>query len=139
MSIRRASGQLGLPKSMPLPINHIMVAGTLVSDPRPGRSPAGGSATFLQIEFPVADPENPHLLWTWAGCDVEVSEALAQKHGILELQGGATILAAGQLGDRWAINDGRTGKRAVIVAVLIHPGLPPEDDRVAVPARQPES
>jgi hypothetical protein len=53
-------------------------------------------------------------------------DALADRHGIRELQGGAPILAAGQLSERWAISDGRTSKRAVIVAALVHPGRPPE-------------
>ena len=41
-------------------------------------------------------------------------------------QGGAPILAAGQLSERWMIEDGRSGKRGVIVAALVHPGTPPD-------------
>lgn len=40
------------------------------------------------------------------------------------LEGGAPILAAGQLSERWVISDGRTSKRAAIVAALVHPWLP---------------
>lgn len=93
----------------------------------------------MRIEFPVADPEHPDLLLTWASCDVEVSEALLDQHGLAELQGGAQVLVAGQLSERWSIADGRTSKRAVIVAALLQPGSPPELDELVVPGCSPAS
>jgi hypothetical protein len=126
-----------LPESKPPGLNHAVVTGTLIDDPRPGRNPVGEPVTFLRVEFPVADPEHPQLLWTWASCDVEVSEELAEQHGIRKLQGGASVLVAGQLSERWMISDGRTSKRGVIVVALIHPGPPPESDELIVPACPP--
>lgn len=128
-----------LPESRPPGLNYSIVNGTLVDDPRPGRDPVGQPATFLRIEFPVADPEHPDLLWTWASCDVEVSEAVFDEHSLGELQGGAQVFVAGQLSERWIISDRRTSKRAVIVAALLQPGSPPEPDDLVVPGCPPAS
>lgn len=136
---RRSRRQRRFPESKPPGINYSIVTGTLIDDPRWGRNPVGESVTFLRVEFPVADPEHPEMLWTWASCDVEVSEALVEQHGISELQGGASILVAGQLSERWMISDGRTSKRGVIVAALIHPGPPPESDELIVPVCAPKA
>lgn len=89
--------------------------------------------TLLRVEFPVSDPECPQTLWTWASCEVEVPAVLVDRHGIGELEGGAAILVAGQLSERWAISGGRSGRRAAIVAALVHPGQPPSDDELLVP------
>lgn len=126
-----------LPGSRPPGLNHAILTGTLVDDPRPGRSPVGGPVTLLRIEFPVADPEHPQMLWTWASCEVEVPEALVAKHGVGELQGGASLLVAGRISERWMISGRRTAKRGVIVAALIHPGPPPEADELIVPGCPP--
>jgi hypothetical protein len=134
---RRSQSRLRLPESKPPGLNHSVVTGTLIDDPRPGRNPVGEPVTFLRVEFPVADPEHSQMLWTWASCDVEVSEALAEQHRIRDLQGGASVLVAGQLSERWMISDGRTSKRGVIVAALVHPGPPPESDELIVPACPP--
>lgn len=114
--------RLRLPESNPPGVNHSILTGTLVDDPRPGRNPVGEPITLLRVEFPVADPQRPRMLWTWASCEIEVSDALADRHGIGELEGGAPILVAGQLSERWAISDGRSGRRAAIVAALVHTG-----------------
>lgn len=81
------------------------------------RSPVGDPVTLLRIEFPGRRPRAP------AGV-VGVGEgrsagALAERHSIRELQGGAPILAAGQLSERWAITDGRSGKRSAGIAVWV--------------------
>jgi hypothetical protein len=126
--------RLRLPESKPPGINHSMLTGTLTCDPRPGRNPIGEPVALLRIEFPVADPERPQLLLTWASCEVEVPEALAAQHGIRELRGGSSVLVAGQLSERWAICEGQTAKRGAIVAALVHPGPPPRaDDLIAPP------
>jgi hypothetical protein len=135
---RRSRRRLRFPESTPPGLNHSILTGTLSADPKLGRSPIGDPVTLQRIEFPVADPERPQVLWTWASCEVEVPNALAERHGILELQGGASILAAGQLSERWKIAGGRTGKRGVIVAALVHPGSPPDlSDELLVPGRRP--
>lgn len=134
---RRNGYRLRLPDSDPPGLNHSVLTGTLLDDPRPGRNPIGEPVTLLRIEFPVADPERPQMLLTWASCEVEVSDALADRHGIRELQGGAPILAAGQLSERWVISDGRTSKRAAIVAALVHPGPPPSHDELLIPGGRP--
>ncbi|HET7444516.1 MAG TPA: hypothetical protein VFJ57_07655 [Solirubrobacterales bacterium] len=102
-------------------LNYAILTGTLTEDPRPGRSPVGRSVCLLRIEFPVADPEHPELLLTSAGCEIEVPDALADRHGVRDLEGGAPILAAGQLSERWAISGGRSSRRAALVAALIRP------------------
>lgn len=125
--------RLRFPESSPPGLNHSILTGTLTDHPRLGRNPVGERVTLLRVEFPVADPERPQMLWAWASCEVEVSDALADRHGIRELEGGAPILAAGQLSERWAISDGRTSKRAAIVAALVHPGPPPGYHELLIP------
>ena len=130
---RRNGHRLRLPDSKPPGLNHSVLTGTLLDDPRPGRNPIGEPVTLLRIEFPVADPGHPQMLLTWASCEVEVSAALAERHGIGELEGGAPILAAGQLSERWGSAGGRSGRRSAIVAMLVHPGPPPGHDELLVP------
>lgn len=135
---RRGRGRLRFLESTPPGLNHSILTGTLMDDPRLARSPVGDPVTLLRIEFPVADPERPQVLWAWASCEVEVPDTLAEQHGIRELQGGAPILAAGQLSERWAIADGRSGKRGVIVAALVHPGPPPDQpEELLIPGGRP--
>jgi hypothetical protein len=130
--------RLHLPESTPPWLNHSILTGTLTDAPRPSRSPVGNPITLLRVEFPVADPERPQMLLTWASCEIEVPDALAGEHGIQELQGGAPILAAGQLSERWMISDGKTCKRAAIAAALIHPGPPPDQsDQLLIPGGPP--
>ena len=113
------------PRSTPPEINHAVVTGRLSAEPQEARSPLGNRVTLLRIEFPVADPNHPETLWTWASCLVEVPADRARQE-IEELRGGASVLAAGQLSDRWMIEDGHTSRRGVIVASMVQPG-PPSD------------
>jgi hypothetical protein len=142
MSGHRAGGRNGhrlrLPESRPPGLNHSVLTGTLLDDPQPGRNPIGEPVTLLRIEFPVADPEHPRMLLTWASCEVEVSAALAERHGIGELEGGVPILAAGQLSERWVSSGGRSSKRSAMVAALIHPGPPPGHDELLIPGGRPD-
>jgi hypothetical protein len=130
---RRNGYRLRLPESKPPGLNHSILTGTLLDDPCPGRNPIGEAVTLLRIEFPVADPEHPRMLLTWASCEVEVSAALAEQHRIGELEGGAPILVAGQLSERWVSSGGRTSKRSAIVAMLVHPGPAPGHDELLIP------
>jgi hypothetical protein len=130
--------RLRFPESTPPGLNHSVITGTLISDPRLARSPVDEPIILLEVEFPVADPEHPQMLWTWAQCQIEVPDALAQQHDIRKLQCGAPLLAAGQLSNRWSVEPGRTGKRDVIVAMLVHPGPPPDQpDELFIPGRRP--
>jgi hypothetical protein len=113
------------PASTPPQINHAVLTGRLSCEPQEARSPLGGRVTLLRIEFPVADPDDPRALWTWASCLVEVAGDRARRE-TSELQGGASLLAAGQLSDRWMIEGGHTSRRGVIVATLVKAGPPPE-------------
>jgi hypothetical protein len=78
--------------------------------------------SLISVEFPVRDPEKPQELLTLARCEVEVSEALAER-SLSRLEIGAPVLAGGQLSSR------RDTSRGVIVAAIIHPGGPPDDQQ----------
>jgi hypothetical protein len=118
-------GRLLSPHSIPPEINHAVVTGRLSAEPQEARSPLGDRVTLLRIEFPVADPDHPQTLWAWASCLVEVSGDRARRE-IEQLHGGASVLAAGQLSERWMIEGGHTSRRGVIVATLVKAGPPTE-------------
>jgi hypothetical protein len=134
---RRNGCRLRLPEPNPPGLNHSILTGTLLDAPRPGRNPIGEPVTLVTVEFPVADPEHPRTLLTWASCEIEVSAALAERYGIRGLEGGTPILAAGQLSERWVSSGGRSSKRSAIVAMLIHPG-PPDHDELLIPGGTPD-
>jgi hypothetical protein len=71
----------------------------------------------------VADPDRPQALWTWASSLVEVPVGRCRPD-VEELRGGASVLAAGQLSDRWMIEGGHTSRCGVIVATLVKSGSP---------------
>jgi len=129
--------RLRFPESTPPGLNHSIVTGTLIDDPRLARSPTDDPIVLLEVEFPVADPEQPQLLWTWASCQIEVPDALADRHAIRTLRRGDSILAAGQLSNRWTTEPGYTGKRDAIVAALVHAGLPPDAEELFIPGDEP--
>jgi len=114
------------PKSIPPEINHSVLTGRLSTEPQEVRSPLGDRVTLLRVEFPVADPDHPQTLWSWASCLVEVSGDRARRD-LEELHGGASVLAAGQLSERWMIEEGHTSRRGVIVATLLKSGSPPPE------------
>jgi hypothetical protein len=119
------------PASTPPQINHAVLTGRLSAEPQEARSPLGERVTLLRIEFPVADPDHPQGLWTWASCLVEVP-ADRSKRDVEGLHSGASVLAAGQLSERWMIEDGHTSKRGVIVATLLKAGPPPESPALSI-------
>jgi hypothetical protein len=109
------------PRSTPPEINHAVLTGRLSAEAQEARNPLGDRVTLLRVEFPVADPDYPQTLWSWASCLLEVPEDRARRD-IEELHGGASVLAAGQLSERWMIEEGHTSRRGVIVATLLKSG-----------------
>jgi hypothetical protein len=75
----------------------------------------------MEVEFPVAHPEHSRLLWATAAYEVEVPGDVGGRH-VEELRKGAPVMVAGQLTERWMLQDGRASRRGAIVASLIHPG-----------------
>ena len=126
---RRCGGRTGrrrlFPEQTPPGLNYAVVTGTLLDDPREGGGPGGTPVLVMEIEFPVADPEHPQLLWTYATYEVEVPGDVGGRH-VEELRKGAPVLVAGRLSERCSLEDGRASCRGTIVANLIHPGPPPE-------------
>lgn len=121
---RRAVGQERplFPKSIPPGLNYAVVTGTLIADPAEGEEgPQGDPITLLEIRFPVAYPEDPRLLWTYAYYEVEVPPKICGRD-IEELRKGASVLVAGQL----SVRPDRMGENGAIVASLIKPGPGPE-------------
>jgi hypothetical protein len=112
------------PASTPPEINHAVLTGTLSAEPEPARGPTGEPVTLLRVDFPVADPGHPRVLWAWASYLVEVPVGRS-KRDVEQLRAGASVIAAGQLSDRWMAENGHTSRRGVIVATLVNSG-PPE-------------
>ncbi len=105
------------PESIPPGLNYAVVTGTLIADPVEDEGSGGDPITLLEIKFPVAHPEDPRLLWTYAFYDVEVPNGVCGWDAE-ELCKGAPVLVAGQLSERSA----RMGAHGAIVAALVKPG-----------------
>jgi hypothetical protein len=116
-------GRQPFPERLPRELNHLVLTGTLLDEPREARSPRGDAVALLRLSFPVRDPERPEDLWTLARCEVEVPDAIARR-SVPGLRVGAPVLAWGQLSDREADED--SGQRGVIVAATVHSGAPPD-------------
>lgn len=116
-------GRKPFPDSTLPELNYAVIRGTLLGDPREGRGPSGDPVTFVPIEFPVAHPEHPRLLWTYASYDVEASGDVGGGD-VDELRSGSTVLVAGKLSERLTDEDGFTSRSPVIVATLLKAGLP---------------
>jgi hypothetical protein len=119
MSQVRGGRGAPLRASAPPDINHAVLTGRLSGDPQEARGPTGEPVRLLRVEFPVADPDRPGSLWRCASCLVE---APADRADIEELRGGSSVLAAGQISDRWTIEGGHTSRSGVIVATLVKAG-----------------
>jgi len=109
------------PDSTPPGLNYAVVTGKLIGEPKEGGGPGGTPVLLLEVEFPVAHPEHPRLLWAMAAYEVEVPGDLGGRH-IEELRKGAPVMVAGQLTERWTLQDGRSSQRGAIVANLVQPG-----------------
>lgn len=105
------------PKSIPPDLNHVVVTGTLIADPVEDKGPGGDPLTLLEIKFPVAHPEDPRLLWTYAFYDVVVLGKVGGRDAG-ELRKGAWVLVAGKLSER----PNRMGAHGAIVATLVKSG-----------------
>jgi hypothetical protein len=116
-----SAASAALPTGGPPEINHAVLTGRLSADPQEGRSPTGEPVRLLRVEFPVTDPDRPRSQWRCATCLVEVP---ASRPEVEELRGGMSILAAGQISDRWTIEGGHTSRSGVIVATLVKGGPP---------------
>lgn len=117
---RRPARKL-FPDTTPPGLNYAVVTGKLIGEPKEGGGPGGTPVLLLEVEFPVAHPEHPRLLWAMAAYEVEVPGDLGGRH-VEELRKGAPVMVAGQLTERWALQDGRSSRRGAIVANLIQPG-----------------
>lgn len=117
------SGREPFPERLPRELNHLVLTGTLLGEPREETSPRGDAVTLLRLGFPVRDPERPEDLWTVARSVVEVPAAIA-KRSVPSLRIGAPVLAWGQLSDRETDEYG--DQRGVIVATSVHSGAPPD-------------
>jgi hypothetical protein len=129
---RRSGRQPGFPETVPPGLNYSILTGTVIDGPRLARSPVNEPIILLEVEFPVADPERPQVLWTWASCQIEVPDALAQRQNIRKVQHGDSLLVSGQHSNRWKTETGFVGKRDVIVASLIHPAPPPDPEEFVI-------
>lgn len=112
------------PEQTPPGLNYAVVTGKLLDDPRQGGGPRGTPVLVMEIEFPVADPQHPRLLWTYATYEVEVPGDVGGRH-VEELKKGAPVLVAGKLTERLSLEDGRASCRGAILANLIQPGPRP--------------
>jgi hypothetical protein len=128
----RRRERLRFPQSNPPGLNQAILTGTIIDGPHLARSPVDEPIVLLEIEFPVADPERPQMLWMWASCQIEVLDALAQRNDVRKLQHGDSLLVSGKLSNRWKSEPGFVGKRDVIVASLIHPVPPPDPEEFVV-------
>lgn len=111
------------PESTPPGLNYAVVTGKLLGDPAEGGGPGGTPVLLMEVEFPVAHPEHSRLLWATAAYEVEVPGDVGSRH-VEELRKGAPVMVAGQLTQRWVLQDDRASRRRAIVANLIHPGQP---------------
>jgi hypothetical protein len=66
------------------------VTGKLLGDPTEGGGPGGTPVLVMEVEFPVARPEHPRLLWATAAYEVEVPGDVGGRH-VEELRKGAPV------------------------------------------------
>jgi hypothetical protein len=99
------------PSSTAPGLNYAVVTGKLLDDPRESGGPGGTPLLLMEIEFPVAHPEHPRLLWATATYEVEVPGDVGGRH-VEELKKGTPAMVAGQLSERWPCRTaGRTDAR----------------------------
>ncbi len=121
----RRSGRSLFPESTPPGLNYVVVTGKLLGEPKEGGGPNGDPVLIAQIEFPVAHPEHPKLLWAYATYEVEVPGDVGGRD-VEELRKDTPVLVAGQLSERLSLQDGRSSRHGAIVASLLKVGSPAE-------------
>jgi hypothetical protein len=102
-------------------LNYAVVSGKLLGEPRQGGGPGGDPVLIAEIEFPVAHPEHPRLLWAYASYEVELPGDLGGRE-VETLPKGTRVLVAGQLSERLSLQDGRSSRSGAIVASLLRVG-----------------
>ena len=124
----RRPGRKLLPKSTPPGLNYAVVTGKLLGEPREGGGPGGDPVLVADLEFPVAHPEHPRLLWTFANYAVELPGD-AGGPGVEGLRKGTPVLVAGQLSERLSLQDGCAERTPAILASLLKVGPQAEGGR----------
>ena len=124
----RRAGRRLFPKSTPPSLNYAVVTGNLLGEPREGGGPGGNPVLIADLEFPVAHPEYPRLLWTYATYTVEVPGDVGGRD-VEELREGTPVLVAGQLSERLSLQDGCAERTPAILASLLKVGPRAEGDR----------
>ena len=119
----RRTGRGLFPESTPPGLNYVVVTGKLLGEPREGGGPGGDPVLIAQIEFPVAHPEHPRLLWAYATYEVEVPGDVGGRD-VEGLRKDTPVLVAGQLSERLSLQDGRSSRHGAIVASLLKVGPP---------------
>jgi hypothetical protein len=99
-------------------LNYAVVSGKLLGEPRQGGGPGGDSVLIAEVEFPVAHPEHPRLLWAYASYEVELPGDLGGQE-VEALPKGTAVLVAGQLSERLLLQDSRSSRSGAIVASLL--------------------
>lgn len=124
----RRPGRRLFPKSTPPGLNYAVVTGKLLGEPREGGEPGGNPVLVADLEFPVAHPEHPRLLWTYVNYAVEVPGDVGGRD-VEELRKGTSVLVAGQLSQRLSLQDGRSERNPALVASLLKVGPQAEGGR----------
>lgn len=124
---RRARRTL-FPESSPPGLNYAVVTGKLLEEPREGGGPGGNPVLVADLEFPVAHPEHPRLLWAYATYTVEVPGDVGGRD-VEGLGKGTPVLVAGQLSQRLSLQDGRAERDPAILASLLKVGPQAEGGR----------
>lgn len=124
----RRSGRKLFPESTPPGLNYAVVTGKLLGEPREGGGPGGNPVLIADIEFPVAHPEHPRLLWAYATYGVEIPGDVGGRD-VEGLREGTPVLVAGQLSERHSLQDGRAERTPAILASLLNVGPQAEGGR----------
>jgi len=127
-SCHRRPGRRLFPEASPPGLNYAVVTGRLLDEPREGGGPGGNPVLVADLEFPVAHPEHPRLLWAYATYVVELPGDVGGRD-VEGLRKGTPVLVAGQLSQRLSLEDGRAERSPAIVASLLKVGPQAEGGR----------
>jgi hypothetical protein len=105
-----------------------VVTGKLLGEPREGGGPGGNPVLVADLEFPVAHPEHPRLLWTFANYAVEMPGDVGGRD-VEGLRKGTPVLVAGQLSEGLSLQDGCAERTPALLASLLKVGPQAEGER----------